>query len=79
MKSQLQSFLPQRSLWPITAVWLLGLFLLALGLSACGGQTKDSLPVAPAVVPDNASDGANIQAAPVVGQTVTGFNIDGWF
>ncbi len=81
MKQFVQSFLPRRSLWRMTAVWLAGAFLLALGLSACGGQTKDTPPTqaVPAVIPAGAGDGANIQAAPVTGQTTTGFNIDGWF
>lgn len=77
MKSQFQSLLTQRSLWRITAVWLAGLFLLAIGLSACGGQTENSLP-APAVFPQGADSGANVQAAPATNQTITGFNIDGW-
>ncbi len=74
MKSPFQSLLTQRPLWRLTAVWLVGLFLLGIGLSACGSQTKDSLPTpaAPAVIPAGAGSGAN-------GQTVTGFNIDGWF
>lgn len=81
MKQFIQSFLPRRSLWRITAVWLVGAFLLALGLSACGGQTKDTPPTraAPAVIPAGADDETNVQAAPVAGQTTTGFNIDGWF
>jgi len=78
MKSQFQSLLIQRSLWRITAVWLAGLFLLAIGLSACGGQAENS-SLAPAIAPESAGDGANVQAAPAAGQTVTGFNIDGWF
>ncbi len=77
MKSQFQSLLTQQASWRITTVWLAGLFLLAIGLSACGGQIENSLP-ASAVFPQGADGGANVQAAPAASQTITGFNIDGW-
>jgi hypothetical protein len=78
MKSQFQSLLTRRSLWRITAVWLAGLFLLAIGLTACGGQTQNN-PSAPATFQEGTDGGANVQVAPAASQTTTGFNIDGWF
>ncbi len=78
MKSQIQSLLTRRPVWRITAVWLAGLFLLAIGLSACGGQTQNS-PAAPAAVPEGTDGGANVQAAPAASQTTTGFDMEGWF
>jgi len=66
-----------------TAVWLLGVFILAMGLSACKGQADPiptSAPLAatpvPAANPDAVAVGAD--PAPAAAQVTTGFNISGW-
>ncbi len=68
------------------AVWLLGALVLAMGLSACGGQA-DPIPTPaplaatpvpntnPAAVPAAVDDSL---AAPASAQITTGFNISGW-
>ena len=69
-----------------TAVWLLGAFVLAMGLSACGGQADPiptSAPPAATPVPNTNPDAApaaadDSPAAPAAAQVTTGFNISGW-
>ncbi len=81
MEQIISLFLPRRSLWRTAAVWLAGAFLLAVGLSACGGQTKEKVPTraAPAVIPTEAGSQTNSQTVPAANQTTTGFDIEGWF
>ncbi|MFQ5420041.1 MAG: hypothetical protein ACE5FD_03990 [Anaerolineae bacterium] len=64
-----------------TAVWLLGAFILVMGLSACSTQA-DPIPTTtpvPATAPDTtpveADDSPDVPAA---AQVTTGFNISGW-
>jgi hypothetical protein len=67
-----------------TAAWLFVILILAMGLSACGGQTGRSIPaVAPLVaspVPDTNPDEAPVEVndSPAATQVTTGFNISGW-
>lgn len=66
--------------------WLVGALILAMGLSACGGQA-DPIPTAapPAATPilNTNPETAPVEvndspAAPATAQVTTGFNISGW-
>ncbi len=64
-----------------TAVWLLGVFILVMGLSACAGQADPiptSAPLAATPVPAANPDAARADPAPAAAQVTTGFNISGW-
>ena len=86
MKSTFLSSLAQRGWLRRTAVWPLGALILAIGLSACGGQADPVPTVAsPAAtpVPDTNPDVAPVEvsqppAESDAAQATTGFNISGW-
>lgn len=67
-----------------TAVWLFGILILAMVLSACGSQSDRSIqtkaPLLAAPVPDTNPDAAPVEVndSPAATQVTTGFNISGW-
>ena len=69
-----------------TAVWLLGVLILAMGLSACGGQSDpipNAAPLAATSIPNTNPDTAPVEgndspAVPTAAQVTTSFNISGW-
>ncbi len=69
-----------------TAVWLLGMLILAMGLSGCGSQADPNPSAAPPAAtpvlntnPETAPVEVNESpSAPAATQVTTGFNISGW-